>query len=42
MYDHAYFVLLNLAIGGVFPGDPDGTTVFPADLVVDYVRVYAP
>jgi len=35
------FVLLNLAVGGQWPGNPDGTTVFPQQMVVDYVRVYA-
>lgn len=35
------FLILNLAIGGDWPGSPDGTTVFPGDLQVDYVRVYA-
>ena len=34
------FVLLNVAVGGNFPGDPDGTTVFPQQMLVDYVRVY--
>jgi beta-glucanase (GH16 family) len=34
------FILLNLAIGGDFPGSPDGTTVFPSEMLVDYVRVY--
>ena len=35
------FVILNLAVGGNWPGSPDATTVFPAELLVDYVRVYA-
>ena len=35
------FVILNLAIGGDWPGNPDSTTVFPADMLVDYVRIYA-
>lgn len=34
------FVILNLAIGGDWPGSPNGTTVFPGDMQVDYVRVY--
>jgi beta-glucanase (GH16 family) len=38
-YDHPFFLILNLAIGGIFDGDPDGTTVFPQQLVVDYVSV---
>ena len=34
------FVILNLAIGGDWPGSPNATTVFPGDMQVDYVRVY--
>ncbi len=34
------FILLNLAVGGNWPGNPDGTTVFPDTMFVDYVRVY--
>jgi beta-glucanase (GH16 family) len=35
------FILLNLAIGGDFPGPPDNTTPFPAEMLVDYVRIYS-
>lgn len=35
-----FFLLLNLAVGGNWPGNPDGSTVFPATMIVDYVRVY--
>ncbi|MGZ3306526.1 MAG: chitobiase/beta-hexosaminidase C-terminal domain-containing protein [Asticcacaulis sp.] len=35
------FLLINLAVGGDWPGSPDGTTVFPAQMDVDYVRIYA-
>ncbi|MDA3823937.1 MAG: family 16 glycosylhydrolase [Bacteroidales bacterium] len=35
-----FFILLNLAVGGNWPGYPDETTVFPQTLEVDYVRVY--
>jgi beta-glucanase (GH16 family) len=34
------YILLNLAVGGSWPGAPDATSVFPADMKVDYVRVY--
>ncbi len=34
------FLLINLAVGGIWPGSPDGTTVFPSELDVDYVRIY--
>ena len=39
-FDVDFHLLLNLAVGGDFPGNPDGSTVFPQDYVVDYVRVY--
>ncbi|HVP53952.1 MAG TPA: glycoside hydrolase family 16 protein [Candidatus Eisenbacteria bacterium] len=35
-----FFMLLNLAVGGDWPGAPDGTTQFPQQMLVDYVRVY--
>ena len=41
VYDHPFFLLLNVAVGGAFPGNPDATTVFPQTMTVDYVRVYA-
>ncbi len=40
VYNHPFFLLLNLAIGGNWPGNPDGTTQFPQQLVVDWVRVW--
>lgn len=39
-FDHPYYLLLNVAVGGNFPGHPNPRTKFPAELVVDYVRVY--
>jgi beta-glucanase (GH16 family) len=35
-----FYIILNLAIGGSWPGNPDATTSFPDTLSVDYVRVY--
>src|SRR5262245_965368 len=35
-----HFILVNLAVGGAWPGDPNGTTPFPANYQIDYVRVY--
>jgi beta-glucanase (GH16 family) len=35
-----FYIIMNLAVGGNFDGNPDGTTVFPGDMQVDYVRVY--
>jgi beta-glucanase (GH16 family) len=40
VYDHAFFILLNVAVGGAWPGNPDATTSFPQEMRVDYVRVY--
>ena len=34
------FILMNLAIGGSFPGPPDNTTPFPSEMLIDYVRIY--
>lgn len=42
VFDQPFFILLNLAIGGAWPGSPDETTPFPSDLLVDYVRYYEP
>lgn len=39
-YDLPFFIILNLAVGGDWPGNPNSTTVFPQDYRVDYVRVY--
>ncbi|HWS90577.1 MAG TPA: glycoside hydrolase family 16 protein [Pyrinomonadaceae bacterium] len=40
VFDHPHFMILNLAVGGYWPGDPDSTTVFPQKMYIDYVRVY--
>jgi len=40
VYDHKFFVILNVAVGGGWPGNPDKTTVLPQQMLVDYVRVY--
>jgi len=39
-FDRPFYLILNLAVGGKFPGNPDKTTRFPAEMLVDYVRVY--
>eukprot|EP00347_Sterkiella_histriomuscorum_P001231 403372825 len=38
--DHKFFIILNLAVGGNWPGYPDGSTQFPQQFLVDYVRVW--
>ncbi len=38
-FDQPFYLVMNLAVGGKFLGDPDKTTPFPAEMLVDYVRV---
>lgn len=40
VFDHPFYLILNLAVGGDWPGPPNATTPFPARMLVDYVRVY--
>jgi beta-glucanase (GH16 family) len=40
VFDHPFYIILNLAVGGDFPGPVDATTPFPSRMLVDYVRVY--
>jgi beta-glucanase (GH16 family) len=40
VFDKPFFIILNVAVGGHWPGYPDETTVFPQRMLVDYVRVY--
>jgi beta-glucanase (GH16 family) len=40
VFDHPFFIILNVAVGGNFPGNPDDTTTFPQTMTVDYVRVF--
>lgn len=39
-FDHDFHMLLNMAVGGNWPGPPNASTVFPQVMEVDYVRVY--
>jgi beta-glucanase (GH16 family) len=39
-FDQPFYLLINLAVGGQFVGKPDAQTAFPAEMLVDYVRVY--
>lgn len=39
-FDQRFYLILNVAVGGAWPGPPDDTTVFPQSMYVDYVRVY--
>ncbi|HEY2546140.1 MAG TPA: glycoside hydrolase family 16 protein [Candidatus Acidoferrum sp.] len=40
VFDHPFFIILNLAVGGDWPGSPDASTKFPQSMLVDFVRVY--
>lgn len=40
VFDNEFFMILNIAVGGNLPGNPDGNTMFPQRMIVDYVRVY--
>lgn len=40
VFNRPFFIILNLAVGGVWPGYPDASTEFPQTMYVDYVRVY--
>ncbi|GAA1644502.1 discoidin domain-containing protein [Actinoplanes couchii] len=40
IFDHKFYLILNLAVGGDFPGPIDAGTPFPSRMLVDYVRVY--
>jgi beta-glucanase (GH16 family) len=39
-FDQRFYLILNLSVGGNWPGSPDATTAFPQAMIVDYVRVY--
>lgn len=39
-FDQPFYLLMNIAVGGDFPGVPNAATQFPAELAVDYVRIY--
>jgi beta-glucanase (GH16 family) len=39
-FDQPFYIIMNLAVGGNFGGNPDASTVFPGEMLVDYVRVF--
>jgi len=39
-FNSPFFFIMNVAVGGNWPGSPDSTTVFPQKMIVDYVRVF--
>ena len=42
VFDHACYLLLNVAVGGEFSQPPDASVAFPQTMRIDYVRIYAP
>jgi beta-glucanase (GH16 family) len=40
VFDHPFYIILNVAVGGNYVGPPNASTSFPQAMVVDYVRVY--
>jgi beta-glucanase (GH16 family) len=40
VFDQPMFLLLNVAVGGNWPGNPDGSSIFPQRMYVDYIKVY--
>ena len=40
VYDHPFYILINVAVGGSFVGSPSGNTSFPQTMLIDYVRIY--
>jgi beta-glucanase (GH16 family) len=39
-FDQPFHIIVNVAVGGDWPGGPDETSVFPQQMLVDYIRVY--
>jgi beta-glucanase (GH16 family) len=40
VYSHPFNIILNLAVGGDWPGSPSSTTVFPQKMYISYIRLY--
>ena len=40
VFDHPFYIIINLAVGGSFAGSPNAETVFPQTMLIDYVKVY--
>jgi beta-glucanase (GH16 family) len=39
-FQNNFFLIMNVAVGGNWPGSPDATTIFPQTMYVDYVRIF--
>jgi beta-glucanase (GH16 family) len=42
VFDQPFYILLNIAVGGTWPGNPDGTTPAPADMLIDWISLSKP
>ena len=40
VFNDSFYMILNMAVGGNLPGSPNQDTVFPQEMLVDYIRVY--
>jgi beta-glucanase (GH16 family) len=40
VFDQPFYIILNMAVGGNFPGNPNNETIFPKEMLIDYVRIY--
>ncbi len=40
VFDHPFYIILNIAVGGGFVGPPNASTEFPQTMLIDWVRVY--
>lgn len=40
VFNHPFYIIINLAVGGNYVGSPNSQTIFPQEMVIDYVRVY--
>jgi beta-glucanase (GH16 family) len=40
VFNKSFYIILNMAVGGNYPGAPNSETPFPQEMLVDYVRVY--
>ncbi|WP_179335636.1 glycoside hydrolase family 16 protein [Winogradskyella costae] len=41
VYNDSFYIIMNVAVGGSYVGSPNASTVFPQEMLVDYVRVYS-
>lgn len=39
-FNNIFHLIMNVAVGGIWPGNPDSTTQFPQSMIIDYVRIY--